>query len=97
MKLMTTRRIVWALLAVSIVSFGGVSSDSQASEPKWDHGSSPLVNREKRSRTLRFYERPYRPLHFYGNTVRRMHYRGTPLPVPKALAPNTRKSQTNES
>ncbi len=89
---MTTRRIVWALLAVSIVSFGGVSSDSRASEPKWDLRVVTFGESREQIKNTPILERSYRPLHFYGNTVRRMHYRGTPLPVPKALAPNNRKS-----
>ena len=89
---MTSRRFVWAILVGSVASSILVPSNCSAKEPGWDLRVVTFGESREQIKSTPILERSYRPLHFYGNTVRRMHYRGTPLPVPKAIAPNSRKS-----
>ena len=58
-----------------------------AAEPGWSPVIIATGQYRKQIQSTPIEYRPYRPLHFYGNTIRRVHHRGTPLPVPKEMAP----------
>ncbi len=87
---MSNRKIVLALVLSFIGAANGGAANAGAAEPGW----SPVIVARGEYRdqiqSTPIEKRPYRPLHVYGNTVRRQHYRGTPLPVPRRMAPSRR-------
>lgn len=84
---MNMKKIVLGLLFIGMT----LSANVQAGEPGWDWRIVTFGENREKIQSTPITQREYRPLHVYGNTVRRMHYRGTPLPVPKVLAPNNQK------